>query len=448
MLIHFKVRNYRSFADEQTLDLVASNDSRHSDNLVKAGKFSLLKSAAIYGANASGKSNLIRAMALMDRFIEGSATQSNVGDPIAGVVPFRLDTKRASEPSSFEISLTIEDVRYVYGFSLSSTRVFDEWLYVTLPGGRMTNWLTRHYDRARKRTEWMIRGPLRKHHELLSQRTRDNGLVLSRAAELNIEEVQDLYLWFKNNLTVIDLSHDPHLLGQQTARRAATDPGMKARILRLLKDADLGVDEFTIRSREYVISAELSKDAPNEALEIMKGLQSAQQFARRLAPQMIPDSFYEVSTLHRSNRQGEAPIAFNLDADESNGTRRFFALAGPILDALDRGAALVLDEFECSIHPLLARKMLELFQGTNVNRKGAQLIFATHDSSLMSLDLFRRDQIWLTSKNSKGATELFSLYNIGKDRPRNTEAIQKNYLDARYGAVPQFGPVFEDLEFS
>jgi AAA15 family ATPase/GTPase len=160
----------------------------------------------------------------------------------------------------------------------------------------------------------------------------------------------------------------------------------------------------------------------------------------------VDAELFEVHTFHQTD-EADAPVKFNLDRDESNGTRRFFALAGPILDGLDQGATLVVDELECSIHPLLARKLIELFQNPSVNTHGAQLIFATHDSTLMDLSLFRRDQIWITNKRSNGSTELYSLHDI-EDRPRNNEAAQKNYLDGRYGGVPRFGPSFEDLEVS
>jgi hypothetical protein len=436
MLVDFKIRNYRSFADEQTLSLVASSDPLRPGNLIKTGKHSLLKSVALYGPNASGKSNLIKGISFMDQFIETSASGSNLGDPIKGVAPFRLDSKYALEPSSLETSLIIDETRYLYGFSASPTRVVGEWLQVAAPGGRMSHWLSRHYDNSSQRMVWAIKGPLRKYDELLSQRTRENGLMLSRAADLNIQEVSELYLWFKKKLQIIDLSVAPFLLVQKTAKRVSTDPEFKARALDLIRDADLGIDDFKVRESDVLVPP---KDAPEEVAGLLKGVRIFLENVQH------DPNIYLVSTLHQMGGGG-SPVAFSLDSEESNGTQRLFALAGPILDALDQGTALVLDELECSIHPLLARKIIELFQSPHVNKKGAQLIFATHDSTLMSRDLFRRDQIWLTSKTSSGATELYSLYDI-EDRPRNTEAIQKNYLDGRYGGVPRFGPIFEDLAF-
>jgi hypothetical protein len=135
--------------------------------------------------------------------------------------------------------------------------------------------------------------------------------------------------------------------------------------------------------------------------------------------------------------------------DESNGTRRFFAIAYPFLKAIDTGTPLIIDELECSIHPLLTRRLIELFQSPAANQKGAQLIFATHDTTLMDSQLFRRDQVWLVEKNSSGQSTLTSLYDFKPDhRPRSSEAFQRNYLAGRYGGVPSFGPIFEDLEIA
>ncbi len=327
MLVDFKIRNYRSFADEQTLSLVASSDPLHPDNLIKTGKQSLLKSVAIYGPNASGKSNLIKGIAFMGWFIETSASGTNMGDAINGVVPFKLDSKFASEPSSFEVSLIIGETRYSYGFSVSPTRVIGEWLQVAAPGGRMSQWVSRHYRSNSQETDWVIKGPLREYDKLLRQRTRENVLMLSRAADLNIQEISDLFLWFKKKLLIFDLSVDPFTLARSTAKRVSNDPEFKARALALIRDADLGIDDFNVRESNVIVF-------PKELL--------------------LDSKTYRVTTLHHTNGEG-SPVPFSLDADESNGTRRLFALAGPILDALDQGAALVLDELECSIHPLLAQ---------------------------------------------------------------------------------------------
>jgi len=154
---------------------------------------------------------------------------------------------------------------------------------------------------------------------------------------------------------------------------------------------------------------------------------------------------FAVTTEHATEEEGS--VSFSLEEDESNGTQRFLALVAPVLSALASGTLLVIDELDCSIHPLLTRKIIELFQSEEVNPTGAQLVFATHDSSVMDQTLFRRDQIWLAEKLANGTTELFSLYDFETEsRPRKDGAFEKNYLSGRYGAVPSFGPSLEDLE--
>jgi len=213
----------------------------------------------------------------------------------------------------------------------------------------------------------------------------------------------------------------------------AHDRELHKRIIRMIRDADIGIDDVRVNEVRW---EDLPEPVKRTVLKIGADESDAGDHV----------SAVTLKTVHRSVGS-EAPVEFDLQADESNGTLRFFALVGPLLDALSLGSVVVVDEMECSMHPLLTRKLIELFQSPEVNKKGAQLIFATHDSTLMDPELFRRDQIWLVEKNREGASELFSLYDFDtKDRPRTTTAFQRNYLAGRYGGVPDFGPAFEDLE--
>ena len=436
MLIQFSVQNYRSFREEQTLSLVAGKDATHPDSLINCEeKFRLSKVASIYGANASGKSNLVKAMSAMERFVLVSATRMSLGDSIEFVSPFRLDTSTVQEPSRFEITLLIEGHIFVYGFSATKERVHDEWLFVQLQGRRESKWLERARDKDSGATSWAFRGPLKKDEGLLKEKTRDNGLVLSRAAELNIEAVKPLYFWFRKTFWVLDLSYPPMHFGQFTAERISDDKEFQNRATRFIREADFGINSLSVREEE--VRPSIPDDAPREFREFFVALQ-------KLADSEKATRF-SITTEHSLN-DGEAQIPFSLEEDESNGTQRFFALAEPILSALSDGKLLVIDELDCSMHPLLTRKVIEFFQSPEENTNGAQLIFATHDSSVMDPTLLRRDQIWLTEKRANGATELFSLYDFGAgSRPRKDTAFEKNYLAGRYGAIPNFGPFFEDL---
>jgi len=437
MLIELRVANFRSFNEEQTISLVASKrDDAHPDNLIVGEKFNLLKAAAIYGPNASGKSNLIKAIRFMEMFILNSATKMNLGDKIPWLVPFRLEPNARGMPASFELVIIIDGTRFEYGFSSTLERVHSEFL-VAYPKGRPQRWLEREFDAGTKQTTWAFRGPLKREERILKERTRDNGLALSRGAELNIEALNRVFMWFRESLWFFDLSDRPLSLMQETARRVRENKAFYKDVLQLIQHADLGIDEIVVAEEPSEL-----KDVPEELKAIVSALTDAMTSIGASGRGLLT-----VKTLHHlAGLKGHEE--FDIQMDESNGTQRFFALAGPFLDALAKGTVVVVDELECSMHPLLTRKLIELFQSPEANKKGAQLIFSTHDSTLMDPELFRRDQIWLVEKNRKGASQLFSLYDFDtKDRPRNTEAFQRNYLAGRYGGVPKFGPTFEDLEF-
>ncbi len=437
MLIDFKVANFRSFGNEQLFSLVSSRDSSHPGNLIPCDGFSVAKVSAIYGSNASGKSNLIKAISALQRLVLTSATTMNLGDEI-DVAPFRLNAETRMEPSRFEVTVLIDGTTYHYGFSATTARVHDEWLNVRRSGGRISQWMERTFDPAGTHTNWTLKGPIKKEAELLQSKTRDNGLALSRGAELNIDHLAPLFLWCRNTLRVLDLSSKPNV--QSTAHRLARNDALRTRILDLVRDADFGITSLQVA--EVPFSTALPANAPADLRELVSGFVGPMKMIAGVSDL----TKFSVSTEHSEYPSGNR-VQFNLEEDESNGTQRFFALAGPIIDALDNGLVLVIDELDCSMHPNLTRKIIELFNSSELNAKGAQLIFVTHDSSLMDASLFRRDQIWLTEKRQDGSTDLFSLYDIDpKKRPRNVESLERNYLSGRYGGVPKFGPVLEDLD--
>jgi uncharacterized protein len=435
MLIEFKVANFRSFHEEQTFSMVADSgrDKLHPGNLIKCEGFDLLKCAAIYGANASGKSNLFKAAGAMQWLIANSATLLNQGDPIPGIVPFRLAAESKKQPSRFVIAVVDMEIQYRYSFSATAERVYDEQLMVVKPGERPQCWFTRTGAPPKS---WEFGPALKKEADFLRERTRSNGLILSRGAELNIGGLTPLYNLAKNGAWIVDFSKHPAPLMVGTAREAKANAAFRERVLRILRHADVSIDGFDVTEQPFY-SPEMLHGAKQLFTE--KGMQQVGEiFSKRLA----------VQTMHRV-AGSDAIEVFDMDEDESNGTRQLFALLGPFLQALDGPRVLVVDELDCSMHPLLSRKLIELFQSPQVNTKDAQLIFATHDSSVMDPELFRRDQIWLVEKNRAGASQLRSLYDFDtKDRPRNTEAFERNYLAGRYGGVPTFGATFEDLELT
>lgn len=433
MLVEFKVANFRSFNEEQVFSLVASKDATHPDNLIHSKKFNLLKTAAIFGQNASGKSNLISAVRFVENFVARSATSMNQGDPIPSVAPFRLTLESKTKPSSFKVTVLIGETLYDYSFSATREKVHDESLTVRLSNSRgAQDWFKRKYDPLTGETKWRFGGPLAGEEKLLREKTRDNGLVLSRGAELNIKALSELFLWFREGLYYYDLSSPPIDLMAATAGHLKEDENFGTILSNMMRDADFGIDRIKVAERTRRV-----EDLPSEIRQRM----TEDKLKTFLAQKAI-----SINAIHHVV-PSDAEEEFDFMDDESNGTKRFFALAGQILGALKGGATMVIDEIECSMHPILVRKLIELFQSPEANCRGAQLVFATHDSTLMDQTLLRRDQIWLVEKNRNGASQLRSLYDLAPDeRPRNTEAFQRNYLAGRYGGVPKFGPTFEDFE--
>lgn len=441
MLIEFRIGNFRSFAEPQTFSLVASSDTRHPDNCIPFGKRHLLKSAAVFGANASGKSNLVKAIDFMRLFVLHSATRMNVGDEIP-VVPFQLNAESRRQTSFFEVQFVVEEVRYQYGFTATSKRVQDEWL-IAYPKGRPRHLLERRFDLKTEQTTWTFRGDLEKEGTLLKERTRDNGLVLSRGAELNVAPLTTVFLWFRQKMSVLYLSTSPELLIQESALRVKDDAAFRERIVKLIRHADLGINGLEVDEEKFDPLRIAPSGMPvwyGGGLPFLTRILSSERTDSGIRAQL---GFLNFRSLHQSPN-GET-IPFNFLEAESNGTQRFFALAGLWLDALDQGSLLVLDELDCSMHPTLTRKLIELFQTQGANPNGAQLVFSTQDSTLMDLELFRRDQIWIVEKGRAGGSRLSSLYDF-EEKPRNNEAVQRRYLAGHYGGVPVFGPTFEDLE--
>lgn len=432
MLLSFSVKNFRSFHQKQTLDFNASRDKHNADN-VYGEKPRLLKSIVLFGANASGKSNLVKAIAFMEEFVVNSATKMNEGDEIEGAIPFRLLSTSAVLPSQFEICLLIGGISYRYGFAVTQERVVEEWLVVKKPRSQETEWLRRTYDAETSTYQYRCDGDIKEEATLLSKRTRSNCLALSAGVQLNIEALKPLYRWFHHDLWHYDFASSRRLQGLQVqlARRCQQEPQLKARIAQMLRDIDAQIQDIAVEE------IPISFSSLSFGFEIEEFMETIRDSMEGLGKDLI-----RIQTLHKRMDTQES-VWFGLE-DESHGTQRFLAVAGAILEALDNGRVLCIDEFECNMHPHLAKKIIAFFQHPEINKTGAQLVVTTHDSSLMHPSLLRRDQIWIAEKDKNNATTLFSLYDIGDEKPsRSTEIFQRHYLAGEYGGVPQFGLTFE-----
>lgn len=430
MLVEFRFANYRSFRDEQVLSLVASRDKTMLEpNTMEAPELSgrrLVRSCAVYGPNASGKSNLFAAIRSAQRFVVKSADRRLGAE--TGIEPFRLDKRFAGLPSRFEFVFVERGVRYDYGFTADLTQVYDEWL-TAYPKRLPQRWFVRSWSGKTQHAEFSFSPHLRGEKESLIQVTRPDVLLLSTGAKFNNSQLTTVYQWFSEHLRVISGS-DPLVstLGAVTAKRCVSDTDVFRKVGALLRDADLGVLDLEIEEKTQdppQVPDGLPERTRKPLLEFLKAVEE-----ERPSP---TTKDWAVRLKHRT-AQAE-PVTLSWD-DESDGTRRLFELAGPWLDALSSGLVVAVDELSASMHPLLARELVAMFHDSRTNRLGAQLIYSTHDTVLLDEELVRRDQVWFLEKGNDGAS---SLYPLSDYHPRKGEALAKGYLAGRYGSVPIVG---------
>lgn len=400
MIIQFTVENFLSFKEPATLSLAASalkEKQTRSDEIVfelEGTNLSLLKSAVIYGANASGKSNLVKALDFFKWFVINSSKGVQSGESIR-VESFRLNRRTEQEPSYFEAVFADETVQYRYGFEVDEKRVHREWLY------------QKGNKRKAKEVELFLRdGDEYELHPKFSvgkevvakKMVRDNALLLSVAAQFNESVSVEIMGWLANTTIVLG-SSDERIWEMAIAQ--IDDPSMKRRIVEFARFADFEIDDIR-KVDNTVISSHQQYDEEGNATKT---------------------------------------VTFPFRVNESEGTTKYFSLAYPIIDALDHGKRLVVDEFDSKMHPLLTSRIIGLFNSRVTNPRNAQLIFTTHDTNLLNASLFRRDQIWFTQKDSFGASELYSL---AEYKVRNSAPFEKEYLMGKYGGIPVIGQ-FERL---
>jgi hypothetical protein len=454
MLIEFRLKNFRSFRDQQTLSMVAASDKELRDTntaKIPAFKHNLVRSAIIYGPNASGKSNLILALGFAHLFMltavnsPPTSGQRAIEHPL--LRPFLLSTQERQAPTEFELIFVHVDVRYQYGLVLDRELIHEEWL-IAFPKGQPQTWFERRLreaepaepERARQPTlfdglpgsqgldndryTWYFGPRLGGEKQRLADITRPDVPFLAAAATFGNLQLRTVFDWFATRLAVLNPWGRPDLFGE-TARLAADDPQLRAALKALLSHADIGIDDFSVRVIPATDGAVLAR-LPSELQQALSGM----SFQRT-----------EVKMCHPAPETAEGYIEF-AGEDESLGTQRFFSIAGPIILALKRGQVLTVDEIDDSLHPLLVRRLVELFHSPETNPQGAQLIMNTHDATMLDTRLFRRDQIWFTEKDSTGSSRLYPLSDYS---PRKEEALSKGYLHGRYGAVPALFDLGESL---
>ena len=398
MLVELRIQNYRCFKEEQVLSMTAGSDQSLPDNVIQpsdTAKIKLLRSIIIYGPNASGKTKILEGLKFIRDFVRESANRKP-DDPI-DTQPFLLNPETANAPSTFEITFIQDQIRYQYGISVDRRRVWREYLYAA-PKGRTVPYYQRAWNDETKQDEYYFGSSMKGQNEKISALTRENALFLSVAAAFKHPVLSTVYQWFSGIYLELNPLQEPNI------DLLLVDEHYHQGIRDLLRFADLGIWDYQVKEK---VHSENILQQMSERIEI----------------------------LHHTPEQNI--VVFPLSS-ESNGTRHILYLSHLVLRALEKGDILVVDEMDASMHPLLVRAIVDMFHNPAINRHNAQLIFNTHDTTLLDNSLFRRDQIWFTEKDQDGATHLYSLLEYS---PRKGESLAKGYLQGRYGAIPFLGDI-------
>lgn len=392
---------------------IVAKDKNLDDNNVFAvdTDLKLLKSAAIYGANASGKSNLAKALSFMKWFMINSFKETQSTEKI-NVERFRLSTETEKEPSFFEIVFLMDGQKYRYGFEATQDKVISEWLFY-IPKLRETKLFEREENKISSSKTYNADG--------IQRYTRDNALFLSVSAQFNIKIAEKILYWLTEKLNIItgldDTAHVTYTV------RCIIEDINRDDIIQLIKKLDLDISDIKIDQIQLNTDSLLNEMNSDLRESIIK----------------IERSQTSINTVHKKFDNDGNYIStekFDIEKQESEGTQKLFALAGLLVDTVKVGKVLVFDELDARLHPLISFAIVNLFNSNQTNPNNAQLIFMTHDTNLLNNKLFRRDQIWFTEKNKYGATDLYSL---AEYKVRNDASFESDYIKGRYGAIPYIG---------
>lgn len=408
MLVNFTFQNFRSFREERSLRMEATSIKELKDSIVEAGGCRLLPAAVMYGANSSGKSNVLLAILAMKDMVL-SSVRLNPDDQLA-FDPFRLDETSASQPTSYEIQFLIGDAKYRYGIEHDQKRVIAEWLYEKNLKEREFCLFERNGQDFHISSARFAEGVGKE------ESTPENRLFLSLVAQLNGKKAESIIGFFRG---MYDFSRRSSKENDNfTMRMFQEDWEECSDILEFYRYLQLGFKDLKVQEARYYY---MDKGKRVE----FKGLHE-----------------YEMRTIHDIYDNDGNVVSermFNKALMESEGTQQVISLSGPLFFALKNGTLLLVDELDVRLHPMLTRSIVKLFMSRNTNPNGAQLICTTHDTNLLDLAYLRRDQIWFTEKDRTESSDLYSLVEFRDGRGvkvRNDRSIEKDYIEGRYGAIP------------
>lgn len=416
MLLDFTVENYRSFYEKKSFSMLAQKLSECAkENVTNAMSYDVLKTLAVYGANSSGKSNLVKALQTMKSSVLTSV-KLNPNETLF-YEPFLL-MKDNTAPTMFEVSFLKNDYCYRYGFSYTQTAIVDEWLFrKTTKRSKEQALFIRNVDGIAFEDKLFPEGIG------LESKVNDNRLFISLCAQLGGEISNEVISWFESDFNVASGLNNQEYRGfSQMLFHKKEEASKEA--LRLFKKLNLGFGEISTHEEEITIP----NNVPKELMPLYNKVAGRKKI--------------EIESVHHLyDRKGAScgSVRFSFDEKESSGTRKLFDMSGPIFDTLEKGSVLVIDELDAKMHPLISQEIIRLFNSPEKNPQNAQLIFTTHDTHLLSTKMLRRDQVWFTEKNDAEQTDLYCLIDIvlpDGTKPRNDASYEKNYIAGRYGAIP------------
>lgn len=434
MLIEVTTQNFKSFREQTTVSLRAGSTIKLKGNLLRAADGSrYLKSVALYGKNASGKTNILDALYALRSFVAFSSKDQKPTATIPRFEPFALSHPTKTQPARVAIVVRIGTHEYSYDVSASSERVWGETLDRTSTArtargkhGTPTRLIARSWCERKQTYETVIAPEIgvRSTIEAAASQTPPNRLLLGKLATLNSEIATELFKWFEVQLDFYDM-HRNSSAEDMMLERAATlyksDEAFSAILSRLLADADTGIESLSTAMRKRITP-------------IFTEDKAGVEFQELTAPEL---------NFHHATSDGSG-VLFRKN-NESSGTLRFVAMLAAILQPCDRPRTVCVDELSASLHPDLVAALVKIVHSSKTNPKGSQLLFTTHDTHLMDPgSLLRRDQIVLCEKNAAGESTTFRLDEF-QDDARSDANLQKQYMQDRFGGKPRFGPSLEDI---
>lgn len=425
MLIQFTVGNYRSFADPQTISFEATAISEYSENTFGSDSEKLLNAIAIYGANSSGKSNFLLAMGTMREMVFNSFSKNSTED--LDYDPFLLNASFSKSPTLFEIVFIKESVQYRYGFEIDAKNIIGEWLFSKTKRTETPLFL-RENDGIEVFPEFQ-------EGINLESKTRNNSLFLTVVDQFNGSISSKILSWFHNFNVIDGTKHNNY---RSVTYNMLEDKEHNHKLNNFFTELDLGFKSIEIIKEQFdpqKLSPEIPEDLLQKIITDMEGKTMTSMF-----------STHEV--YNSDKKPTGKSVDFNVRQRESSGTNKIIDLSGPIFDTLKDGGIVAIDELDAKLHPLLTIALVRLFHNKEINVNNAQLIFTTHSTSILKRGQLRRDQIYFTEKNNAEASELYSLveYEMDGKKVRKDNSFEKDYLNRRYGAVPNIGSL-NDLEW-